>query len=82
LRDAWWRGDYSDQSVPINILMNHSDCDGSIPYGKCRRTAAALEELLNLMPAIGVLDIYRPATERFIKGLRLAASRRQNVRFH
>ena len=78
---AWARGDYADQSVPINVLMNHSDCDGEIPAAVCEPMANALQSLVDKMPQRGTYDEMRPATERFIAGLRLAASRGENVEF-
>jgi hypothetical protein len=83
LRDAWVSGRYSDQSVPINVLMNHSDCDGEIPADVCGPLADALEALMSKkMPPRALYDQMRPATERFIAGLRLAASRSEAVGFH
>jgi len=79
---AWDSGEYNDQSVPINVLMNHSDCDGRILAEDCGPLADALEALLALMPERGIYDEMRPATERFIAGLRLAAAEGEDVEFH
>jgi hypothetical protein len=80
---AWELGLYNDQSVPINVLMNHSDCDGEIAADVCGPLADALQALIDKrMPARAMYDKTRPATERFIKGLRLAASKNEPVGFH
>lgn len=81
IEKAWNEGHYEDQTAPINVLMNHSDCDGDIPAGICEPLADALEALLPHMPERGIYDEQRPATMRFINGLRLAASRGEDVRF-
>lgn len=70
---AWNEGHYNDQSVPINVLMLHSDCDGEIASEVCGPLADALEALLPHMPERGIYDEQRPATLRFIAGLREAA---------
>jgi len=82
LKAAWEAGRYDDQSVPINVLMNHSDCDGEIPAAVCGPLADALEALLPKMPERAIYDQMRPATVRFIAGLRLAAAAGEAVRFH
>lgn len=79
---AYEEGQYADQSVPINVLMNHSDCDGDIPADMCAPLADALQELVKKhMPERGTYDEKRPATERFIAGLRLAAEHGEPVEF-
>jgi hypothetical protein len=82
LEMAWAKGEYDDDSIPINILMAHSDCEGKIASEDCGPIADALEELLALMPERAMYDTARPATERFIRGLRLAAKRGEDVKFH
>lgn len=82
LEKAWADGHYKDQSVPINVLMGHSDCDGEIPTEVCGPLADALEGLMHHMPERGTYDEQRPATERFIRGLRKAAAANENVEFH
>lgn len=79
---AWEAGQYDDQSVPINVLMGHSDCDGEIAAEMCGPLADALEALLVRMPQRALYDMGRPATERFIAGLRLAAAAGEPVEFH
>lgn len=83
LLKAWEGGLYDDQSVPINVLMSHSDCDGEISAEVCGPLADALESLLDVyMPARGIYDEKRPATERFIAGLRDASAQGEAVGFH
>jgi len=56
-------------------LLHHSDCDGSIPWRKCRALADRMERLL---PTLGQYDT---ATINWIKGLRLAYLLKQSVTF-
>lgn len=80
---AWEEGRYADQSVPINVLMNHSDCDGAIPAEVCGPLADALQSLMERrMPESGLYDEKRPATQRFIAGLRRAAAAGEPVEFY
>jgi hypothetical protein len=62
-------------SHPVIALLHHSDCDGSIPWRKCRAIADGLESLILL----GIPG--RARTEQFIRGLRLAYVLKQNVTF-
>lgn len=79
---AWEEGRYDDQSVPINVLMNHSDCDGEIPHDVCGPLADALQSIVDRrMPPRALYDEQRPATERFIAGLREAAAAGEAVEF-
>jgi len=78
---AWQAGKYQDQSVPINVLMNHSDCDGEIPADVCGPLADALAAIQEKMPDVTVYSM-RWMTEKFIQGLRLAASLGEPVEFH
>lgn len=82
LEKAWDAGDYDDQSQPINILMLHSDCEGEIAAKDCAPIADALQAILDKMPARGTYDQARPATERFIAGLRAASAAGEPVDFH
>jgi hypothetical protein len=75
LENAWARDVYNDQSVPINVLMNHSDCDGEIPANVCDPLADALEKVLQ------DTEFCRKTTQ-FIKGLRAAAAAGESVEFH
>ena len=82
LQGAWSRGVYADQSVPINVLMNHSDCDGQIASEVCGPLADALEALAAKMPpSVAMFDL-RDNTERFVRGLRRAAAAGEPVVFH
>jgi hypothetical protein len=76
------RGDYDDQSVPLNVLLTHSDCDGEIAPAVCGPLADALQAIVDrAMPQRGTYDMMRPATERFIAGLREAAAANEPVVF-
>lgn len=82
ITEAWNLGLYDDQSDPLNVLMSHSDCDGEIAAEICGPLADALEGLAKRhMPARGTYDEQRPATERFIAGLRRAAAVGEPVEF-
>ena len=82
LQLAWRLGLYDDQTDPLNVLMNHSDCDGWIAADVCGPMADALQSLMDRrMPARAMYDTARPATERFIAGLRKAAAAGEPVRF-
>ncbi len=61
----------------IHVLLNHSDCDGSIKAYVCRMLADRLEALT---PAIPVE--WHPKTEQFIAGLRAAYDAEEDVEFH
>lgn len=66
----------------VYILLAHSDYEGHILWQECRALANRLQELLLALPAIDDPDLdARPATRKFIRGLRLAATRKQNVIF-
>ena len=83
LLTAWNRGLYNDQSAPLNVLMTHSDCDGEIAAEVCAPLADALQDLMERrMPQRAMYDTVRPATERFIAGLRRAAEAGEPVGFH
>lgn len=80
---AWDHGVYANQDDALNVLMLHSDCDGEIPHDVCHRLADALAGLMyRRMPERGLYDEMRPATERFIAGLRRAFEAGQPVEFH
>lgn len=75
--------DLLDEGDPLLMFFCHSDCDGEIAADDCAPLADALQALVDKsMPARGMYDDIRPATERFIKGLRLAASLGEPVDFH
>lgn len=85
LEGAWARGDYEDQSVPINVLMNHSDCDGEIPADMCIPLGDKLCELLIRLPnddAHCFELTTRGRTLAFIGGLYRAGFANEPVEFH
>jgi hypothetical protein len=70
------------QSDPLHILLNHSDCDGSISWEQCDAIADRLEQVVPLLPADeGLPHGDREIAKRFIAGLRDAAERKENVEF-
>lgn len=79
---AYAQGLYADQSVPLNVLMQHSDCDGEIPADVCAALADDLQRIADrFMPERGTYDMMRPTTMRFIAGLRDAAANNEPVVF-
>jgi hypothetical protein len=79
---AWDEGLYDDQSVPINVLMLHSDYDGEIAAEVCGPLADALQDIADRrMPPRGTYDLMRMPTDRFIAGLRKAAAANEPVSF-
>lgn len=69
----------------LYILLNHSDCDGEIDWKDCDALADDLEALIPLLPrrdAGGHIGDWRDKTQTFVDGLRLAASKHENVEFH
>jgi hypothetical protein len=70
---------------PLHILLSHSDCEGSIASADCGPIADSLERLLPALPegdGGGHIGNWRAKTLTFIAGLRLAASRGEDVEFH
>jgi hypothetical protein len=67
----------------LHFLLHHSDCDGDIPAELCSPLADRLEELLPLLEGDGGGHVgdYRQKTQKFIDGLRLAASLGEAVEF-
>lgn len=68
----------------LHELLHHSDCDGELAPEICEPLANRLEELLPLLNGDGGGHIgnYREKTQKFINGLRLAASLGEAVEFH
>lgn len=69
-------------SRPLNILLDHSDCDGEIRWEDCGPIADDLESILHL------LDVSEPPShshrddaKQFIAGLREASAAQENVEF-
>jgi hypothetical protein len=67
---------------PLVTLIYHSDCEDEIAAEDCGPLADRLQEILDTkMPARALYDELRPATERFIAGLRRAAAAGEPVEF-
>lgn len=69
----------------LHVLLDHSDSEGEIAAKHCGPLADRLEELLPLLPegsGGGHIGDWREKTQRFIDGLRLAASQGEPVGFH
>lgn len=70
------------ENDPLVTLICHSDCDGEIAPELCGPLADRLQEIMDAkMPARALYDELRPATERFIAGLRKAAAAGEPVEF-
>lgn len=70
---------------PLHILLNHSDCEGSIPWESCRDISDALEKVVPLLPkgsGGGHIGDWTTTTQKFVDGLRLAHKKRQDVKFY
>ena len=70
---------------PLHSLLNHSDCEGEIASNECGPLADRLEQLLPMLPTsvdAGHIGDWQETTKQFIAGLRLAASRGEDVDFH
>ena len=65
----------------LHVLLNHSDCGGYIEAADCAPLADRLEEILPLLPEEDDSQNWRETTQRFIDGLRLAASKGEPVEF-
>ena len=72
-------------SHPLYILLSHSDCDGDINYGACKKIADELEKLLPILkeePEVGGhIGNYYDKTKTFIDGCRLAYSKKEKLQF-
>ena len=71
---------------PLVELLYHSDCDGEIPYENAAAIADRLQELLPAMKTADLKDrewseFYSSRTEQWVKGLREAAEKKENVEF-
>lgn len=64
---------------PINVLLDHSDCDGEIKWQDCGPLADALESIL---PQLKKEYGHYEKTKQFIEGCRLAYSKKENIDFH
>lgn len=68
----------------LHELLYHSDCDGEIAWEKCAAIADELEALLPELPKEdlgGHIGDMQNKTIAFIKGLRLAHSKKENIQF-
>ncbi len=74
-------GDWVTKEDPLVYLIAHSDCDGVIHPAQAEALADRIEELLPLLAPDG-LDNTRAQARRFIKGLRAAVSKHEDVDFH
>lgn len=68
---------------PLILLLDHPDCAGEIRWEDCAPIANRLEELMPSMQRAGEKtgEYYGQETQQFIKGLKLAASRKESVQF-
>jgi len=69
---------------PLVILIAHSDCEGIIQHSHARALANRLSELIDKLPDTpdpGHIGVWRDKTQAFIDGLKLAAKKKQNVKF-
>jgi hypothetical protein len=70
---------------PLIILLAHSDCEGELQTEFLEPLADRIEELI---PHLGEEDggghigLFKDKTEKFVKGLRLAAKRNEKVEFY
>jgi hypothetical protein len=92
-RNCWYFGEgYNKTKHPgLWELLCHSDCDGKITPGKCNKLANELEELMPKLLELAENDDggghisrdggYIEVTKRFIAGCRLAAERKESLRF-
>lgn len=70
---------------PLYELLNHSDCEGSIPWKSCAGIADSLERLLPNLPdggGGGHIGNWRDKTATFIAGLRAASAANEDLEFH
>jgi hypothetical protein len=69
---------------PIVVILRHSDCDGWIPHKYAKALADRLQKLVPLLPdedAGGHIGNWHDKTRTFIKGLRLAARKKERIEF-
>ena len=70
---------------PLHELLCHSDCDGDLKWKICAAMADRLQELIPLLPeeeAGGHIGVWKNKTQKFVDGLRLAYSKKENVEFY
>lgn len=66
---------------PLDVLLEHSDCDGVIQWEQAGPLADELEKLLPKMKPGDDAGDDRGLTMRFIAGLRKAATEHEDVEF-
>jgi hypothetical protein len=69
---------------PLIVLLDHSDCDGEIDAADCGALADRIEELIPLLPKAddpGHIGNWEAKARQFVAGLRLAASRGEDIEF-
>lgn len=70
---------------PLYILLHHSDCEGEIGWEDCIWIAKELENLMQNIPdedGGGHIGNYKEKTQKFIDGLKLASSQKENIKFY
>jgi hypothetical protein len=66
---------------PLYLLINHSDCEGTLKASDCAAIADDLETLLPKLSDSGHYGGHKKDAERFIAGLRKAAAAGEDVEF-
>lgn len=68
---------------PLFTLLYHSDCDGDISWSKLKKIADELEKLIPKLndDFSGHIGGIKQKTEKFIKGCRLAYSKKESLKF-
>ena len=74
--DIEWANSKDD---PIISLLDHSDCDGHISPGKCKKIAPRLRELVDKWDDE---DYDKQQALLLAEGMELAANERRNLKFH
>ena len=78
-----WLGDWPEglPADPLDVLLIHSDCEGTIPWRFTQPIADRLTDLLPKLPWSDD-DYWRDLTVQFITGLVTAHYRHEDVGFH
>lgn len=83
--EAHWRKTmdetYYQPDRPLMLLLNHSDCDGTLRWQDCAAIADDLESILDDLETKGPFSA-RERAARWIRGLRKAAKAKEDVIFH
>lgn len=77
-KENWQQRDWDEVDDPIVNLLDHSDCDGMFTPGQCRIVAPRLRELV---ASWSDDDYDKIKALELARGMDLAASRRQDLRF-